>query len=134
MCAGITHTSHWQTNKQKERKMPKKEQNAGISIDWVLNLLSGMKFPEIGQAYDFIKQATAAAAKQDLVTKAFVLYNTKLHVYLSLENRIAYLTNELCQAKHFESHDKADESLSFVLNDSKEWKIIETVAILPESE
>lgn len=33
----------------------------GVSIDWVLNALSGQKFPEQGGAYDFIKAAYAAA-------------------------------------------------------------------------
>ena len=111
--------------------MPKREQNAGVSIHWVLSLLAGMKFPEQGQAYDFVKRATLTAAKQDLVTNSFVLYNPELHVYLTIENRIVYLTNELCQAKHFESFDKADETLSFSLNNSPSWKIIETVVRLP---
>lgn len=111
--------------------MPKREQNTGISIPWVLNLLSGMKFPEQGQAFDYIKRATESAARQDLITKSFVLYNSEIHVFFTIENRIVFLTNELCQAKHFESYDKADETLSFTLNNAKEWTIIETLAILP---
>jgi len=114
--------------------MPKREQNAGFSIPWVLSLLSGMKFPEPDQAYDYIKRATVSAAKQDLVTKSFVLFNSEIHAFFTIENRVVFLTNELCQAKHFESFDKADEALSFSLDNSKEWKIIETVAIISTNE
>lgn len=31
--------------------------NKVVSIDWVLNLLAGMTFPEQGGAYDFVKKA-----------------------------------------------------------------------------
>ncbi len=34
----------------------KERANAGVSREYVLNQLAGMKFPEQGQAYDFIKK------------------------------------------------------------------------------
>lgn len=35
-----------------------------VSLDWVLNQLAGMRFPEQGQAYDFIKRSYESGEKE----------------------------------------------------------------------
>lgn len=51
--------------------------NTAVSIDWVLNQLAGMKFPEQGGAYDFIKQcweSSEAERKKEPVTEGLTFH------------------------------------------------------------
>lgn len=56
----------------RERKVSSLPPSQAVSLDWVLNQLAGLTFPEQGQAHDYIRECFERSKRIQPVKKAII--------------------------------------------------------------